>query len=368
MTLMRGRGDGMELDGWLREFMYPFEDKITPQDTYWASLVGIAEMLAGGVTSFSDMYMFCDEICLAVRRSGIKCNIARGLVSFDGGGLGGNGRHAESLRLIEDWNGECGGRIVTEVSVHAEYTSNERLVRELAAFARSNGLRVQTHLSETAEEHGKCVRERGLTPAEYFLETGLFDNPTAAAHCVHVTERDMDILSERGVAAVHNPTSNLKLGSGIAPVPRLLEKGVVVALGTDGAASNNNLNLFEEMHLAALIHRGANMDPTLVTAAEALKMATRGGAIAQGRFDAGVIETGMRADLAVIDFHRPHLTPSHSALENLVFSAQAGDVVMTVVDGEIVYRDGVFTKFDAAEAMDEAARAARRIAGELAGN
>jgi 5-methylthioadenosine/S-adenosylhomocysteine deaminase len=362
MTLLRGWGEGAPLDRWLSEYVYPFEDLMTPDDAYWASLTGIAEMLAGGVTSFSDMYSFCDSICQAVRISGIKCSISRGLVSFDGGGLDDGYRHGESLSLIRNWNGACGGRILAETSIHAEYTSNERFVRELAAFAKSNGLRVQIHLSETKKEHDECVKNRGRTPAEYFRDTGLFDNPVTAAHCVHVTESDMDILRERGVIAVHNPTSNLKLGGGIAPVVRMAEKGITVALGTDGASSNNNLNMFEEMHLAGLIHRGVAMDAALTPAPEILKMATLHGAAAQGRADTGRIAVGARADLAVIDLEKPHLTPSHDLLANAVFAAQSCDVVMTVVDGEIVYRDGKILTFDAGEAMKNTAAAARRIA------
>jgi 5-methylthioadenosine/S-adenosylhomocysteine deaminase len=218
---------------------------------------------------------------------------------------------------------------------------------------------------ETKKEQETCIRQRGMTPARYFEETGFFNLPVSVAHCTHVSEEDIQILKRHRVSAVHCPTSNLKLGSGVAPLKKLADAGVNVALGTDGAASNNNLNLFEEMHLAALIHRGVGQDPDILPPSEILSMATRGGAIAQGRLDTGLIKEGYRADLAVIDFGKAHLSPSHDYIANTVYAAQASDVELTVVDGNIVYRDGEFPGFDVAEAIEKSKAAAARIAGEL---
>jgi 5-methylthioadenosine/S-adenosylhomocysteine deaminase len=365
MTLLRGYGEGLPLQRWLNEKVFPFEDKLTAEDVYWGSLVGIAEMLASGVTSFSEMYSFCEDICEAVRISGIKTNISRGIVSFDGSGLFGSERHDESEHLIDSWNGMAHGRIITEVCIHAEYTSNERLVREQAMFAKACGVGIHLHLSETRSEHDECVAKRGITPAKYFEECGIFESRVTAAHCVHITDADMDILARNGVTVVHNPTSNLKLGSGIAPVPRMFAAGVNVALGTDGASSNNNLNMFEEMHLAALIHRGVAENPELMAAKEVIAMATTNGAKAQGRDDIGIIKVGNKADFAVISLNKSHSVPNHDLISSVVFAAQASDVEMTVVDGKVLYRNGEFITFDVEEAKQKAKKAAARIAAEL---
>jgi 5-methylthioadenosine/S-adenosylhomocysteine deaminase len=365
MTLLRGYGEGLPLQRWLSERVFPFEDKMTAEDTYYASLVGIAEMLSCGVTSFSDMYSFCDEICEAVKLSGIKANISRGIVEFGDGGLYGSQRHLESERLIDNWNGACGGRIIAEAAIHTEFTTNERVVREQAQYALSRGVGIHVHLSETKTEHDEGFARRGVTVARYFEDCGIFESRITAAHCTFITPGDMDILARHGVTAVHCPSSNLKLGSGIAPIPDMLSRGVNVALGTDGASSNNNLNMFEEMHLAGMIHRGAARNPELTPAAQIIKLATSGGAIAQGRLDTGAIKVGNRADFAVIDLDRPHLTPIHDLTSSVVFAAQGSDVVMTVVDGEVVYRDGEFPRFDVRDAMARASAAATRIAGEL---
>jgi 5-methylthioadenosine/S-adenosylhomocysteine deaminase len=365
MTLLRGYGEGLPLQRWLSERVFPFEDKMTPEDTYYGSLVGIAEMLSSGVTSFSDMYSCCDEICQAVKLTGIKANISRGIVEFGDGGLFGSQRQIESERLIDNWNGACGGRIIAEAAIHTEFTTNERVVREQAQYALSRGVGIHLHLSETKKEHDEGAARRGMTVARYFEECGVFASRVTAAHCTFITPDDMELLARHGVTAVHCPSSNLKLGSGIAPVPDMLARGVNVALGTDGASSNNNLNMFEEMHLAGMIHKGAARDPELTPAAQILKMATTGGASAQGRHDTGAIKVGNRADFAVINLDKPHLTPIHDLLSAIVFAAQGSDVEMTVVDGEVVYRNGEFPRFDVRDAMARASAAATRIAAEL---
>ena len=365
MTLLRGYGGGLPLARWLNEKVFPFEDKMTAEDTYWASLVGIGEMLASGVTSFTDMYSFCEEIAEAVTLSGIKINISQGVMEFGDGGLADNAQHQKALRLIENLNGAANGRIIAEACLHAEYTSTERVVRETAQFAKERGVGIHIHLSETRAEHVEGIARRGVTPARYFEDCGIFESRVTAAHCTHISEDDMEILARRGVVAVHNPTSNLKLGSGIAPIPAMLKKGVTVALGTDGASSNNNLNMFEEIHLASLIHCGAAEDAMALTPQDVLRAATLGGAKAQGRHDVGLIKAGYKADLTVINLDKPHLSPSHDTLAALTAAAQGTDVEMTIADGEILYLDGKFLKFDIAEAMAKANAAAARILTEL---
>jgi len=365
MTLLRGYGEGLPLDRWLNERVFPFEDKITPDDTYWGTLLGIAEMLRSGVTSFTEMYALCGSICEAVELSGIKINISQAVLEFSDGKLSDNSRFKASEELINTWNGAAQGRIVTEASIHAEYTSNPEIVSDYALWAKSRGVGMHLHLSETESEHIGCKERHSITPAAYFDKLGVFDMRTTAAHCVWVETADIATLAGHDVTATHCPSSNMKLGSGFAPIPAMLRAGVNVALGTDGASSNNNLNLFEEMHLAGLIHKGYNRDASLLPAAEVLKMATVNGARGQGRTDTGLIKEGYKADLVMLDIDKPHLTPRFDFLSNLVFSAQSSDIVMTVVDGRIVCKDGHVLTFDVSEAIEKAFKAAMRIADEL---
>ncbi|MDR0819304.1 MAG: amidohydrolase [Oscillospiraceae bacterium] len=349
MTLLRGWGEGLPLDRWLEEKVYPFEAKLTDDDVYRGSLIGIAEMLASGVTRFYEMYDHCGAICDAVELAGIRGNITRGLLSFDSSGLKGSQRLKESEEVFN----RKSELVTPEVALHSEYTSNETYVREVAEYAKSRGAKIQVHVSETLKEHNECVARRGVTPTEYLANCGLFDVPATAAHCVSVTDRDIDILKAHNVTVAHCPESNLKLNSGIAPVRKLLDAGVSVALGTDGASSNNNQNLFEEMHVAALLGQMNSENP--LSPAEILKTAVRGNSIT----------VGADADLAVINLQKPHLVPAHDLLANLVFSAQASDVEMTIVNGKIVYRDGSVTGFDINDAIEKASAAAARLAGEL---
>ncbi|MDR0937373.1 MAG: amidohydrolase [Oscillospiraceae bacterium] len=342
MTLLRGYGEGLPLDRWLNERVFPFEAKLTDDDVYWGSLVGIAEMLASGVTEFADMYDHCGAIVEAVKKAGIRVRISRAFLDFGGGSLKGSTREAEELELIAVKH----PLITPEAAIHAEYTSHEKYVREAAEFAKEHKLSVQLHLSETAKEHAECIERHGKTPARYFADCGFFDVPAFAAHCVHCTDDDLQIFREYGVTAVHNPTSNLKLKSGIFNTRKAYDMGVKLALGTDGAASNNNLNLFEEMHLAALLGG--------FTPEEVLSIALN-----------GKIAVGERADLVIVNYDKSHLQPNHNYLANLVFSAQASDISQTIVDGKIVYQNGKVENFDILEAIGKSAQAALRIARDL---
>ena len=220
---------------------------------------------------------------------------------------------------------------------------------------------MQIHLSETKKEHVECIEKYGKTPTEWFNDLGCFENPTLAAHCVWVEDSDMDILKDKGVTVVHNPTSNLKLGSGFAPVPKMIEKGINVALGTDGAASNNNLNFMEEIHLASIMHNGRLGDPTVMDPETVLKMATINGAVAQGREDTGSLEVGKKADVVAFDVNKPHLTPNLNPEALLVYSAQGSDVCMTMVDGNILYENGEFKTIDKERVYSEVKKSIARL-------
>ncbi|MDD4715560.1 MAG: amidohydrolase [Oscillospiraceae bacterium] len=346
MTLMRGYADGYDLQTWLNDYIFPAESRLDGRAVRAGTALGLAEMIASGITSFSDMYYFCDEIVEETVAAGLEANISRGMTNFtpefDPKTHSG---YLETRRLAEKWNGYQDGQIRIDASIHGEYTSGPALWRCMADYAMEQGLGMHVHLSETKAEQEECIARHQLTPAAVLDRYGVWNTRAIAAHCVFVTEEDIALLKERGVTAVHNPVSNLKLASGIAPVPRFLSAGLNVALGTDGVSSNNSHDLFEEIKLAAMLHKGVSHDPRAVTTLEALKMATVNGAAAQGR-KAGKIAQGFAANLILLDFDRPHLAPCHDVLSHLVFAARGSDVVMNMTAGKIIYENGTFQTID----------------------
>ena len=364
MSLLRGLGSDLPLNTWLFDTIFPVEDRLTDQDLKLGMELSMLEMLSSGTTSFTDMYMSPGYTARAVLDAGMKANLCRPLQSFDPEEDPMTCRRMEEmLALFDQWNGAGEGRIKTDFSIHAEYTCTERMVRAAAEEAYKRGAGMHIHLSETQAEQQKCVEKYGLTPAQWFDSLGAFDGRAYAAHGVFLTPEDRALLRDRGVVVVHCPESNLKLGSGVADVPAMLADGLTVALGTDGAASNNNLNMIEEMHLAALLHKGVHREPTLLSPRQVLAMATVNGARLQGRTDTGALCVGNKADVIAIDTDRPHLTPNTDPLSNLVYSAQGGDVCLTMVDGRILYENGEFTTLDRDRILVEARKAAKRLLG-----
>ena len=362
MTLLRGVGSDLPLQEWLFEKMMPIEDKFTARDIQVGNALALLEMISTGTTSYSDMYFHADTAVENAVAAGIKANLCRPNQCFNPEETyAQNTRAQESIQLFKDCNGMADGRVLIDFSIHAEYTNFPHIVEAYSADCKALGGRMHIHLSETKKEHDECVAKYGKTPARWFNDLGTFDSPTFAAHCVWVTEEDMALMKEKGVSPVHNPTSNMKLGSGFAPIPRMLELGLNVALGTDGAASNNNLNMMEEMHLAAVLHNGFTHDPTLMKPAQVLNMATRNGARLQGRGDTGALEVGKKADIIAIDLTRPHLFPNIDPLALMTYSAQGSDVVMTMVDGRILYENGEFLTLDADRILHAAKACVERL-------
>ncbi len=346
MNLLRGIGSDLPLSQWLH-LLWPIEDRMRDEDFLSGMEMAVLEMLAGGTTSFSDMYMRPVVTQKVIGESGIKADLTRVV-------MGGSDDtdyltfpcRKEAISFRDAFDGAYGDRLHVDWSVHAEYTIPERLARLWSEEIQSLGGRLHIHLAETKAETEECIRKYGKTPVEWFESLGFFNLPTYAAHSVWVTGNDMDIMKEKGVTPVHNPSSNLKLASGFAPVARMLEKGLNVALGTDGSASNNNLNMFEEMHLASIIHNGYTGDPTVLKPEEVIRMATVNGARSQGRSDTGTLEEGKKADIIAIDLDKPHLVPDYDTPSLIVYSAQASDVVMTMVDGRILYENGEYLTLD----------------------
>ena len=344
MNLLSGLGNDLPLMDWLH-MLWPIEDRMRDEDFTSGMEMAVLEMLAGGTTSFSDMYWRPMITQKVVGQSGIKADLTRVMMEGSGDYLS-YPKRVESLAFFKDFDGAYDDRLHADWCVHAEYTIDTDFAERWAEEIQGLGGRLHIHLSETKSEHEECIAKRGKTPARWFYDLGFFNVPTYAAHCVWVTDEDMALMLEKGVTVVHNPTSNLKLGSGFAPVPKMLEKGLRIALGTDGSASNNNVNMFEEMHLASVVHNGYHNDPTLMKPEAVIRMATVNGALAQGRPDTGSLEVGKKADIIALNLDAPHLVPDHDTLALVTYSAQASDVCMTMVDGRILYENGEYLSMD----------------------
>ncbi len=348
MTLFRGYGEDLPLQSWLNDRIFPAEDLLTSRSVYDGSMLAAAEMLANGVVSFSDMYFFCEDTVRAVDEIGMKANVSRCIVCFDPTSTReADTRMQEAEALYRQYHNLSGGRIKIDMSLHAEYTVLPNAARYVAEFAKAEGLSMQVHLSETEREHRECMeRNGGKTPAEYFADLGVFDVPTTAAHCVYVTEGDIAILRDRGVTVAHNPVSNLKLGSGVMPMQKLFRAGVNVTFGTDGAASNNRLDVLREMNLAAILQKGTDRVCDAMHASDFLPMATVNGARAQGRGDCGQLAVGCKADLTVLSMDTVNNIPCYDPCVSVLYSATGRDVYMTMADGRILYEGGNYTTID----------------------
>ncbi len=348
MTLMRGYGGGHDLQSWLNDFIFPAEDRWDDRSLAAAAGLGLAEMIASGVTCIADMYMRTGIIAQQILNAGISANLSVGAVYF-GDPADFSPASCEDCAnhrtLFQQWHGAGNGQILVDASIHAEYTSCAPVWEWVAAFAKEHNLGMHVHISETEKEHTQCLEKYGLSPVRLLDRCGVWDGRAIAAHCVYTTPEDWAVMARKGVSCVHNPYSNLKLGSGIAPVPAMRRAGVNVALGTDGVSSHNSTDLFADMKLAAVLHNGAARDPMAVTARQALEMATVNGARALGR-NSGRIAAGCTADLILVDFDAPNLIPCHDEAENLVFSAHGSNVCMNMARGKVIYRNGAFLTLD----------------------
>lgn len=373
MTLLRGYADDMTLMPWLTERIFPAEARLTGEDVYWGTLLACLEMLKAGVTTFADMYFFMDDTARACADAGIRASLSVGLVAIgEGGGVAPDApqKLQRAVDFARRWQGEAGGRLTTMLGPHAPYTCPPAFIKEVVAAARGgftdgSDIPLHIHLAETAGEVETCRAQHNRSPIQLMADLDLFDLPVLAAHCVHVDATDRAILRLMRGGVAHNPRSNMKLASGVAPVTAMLAEGVPVGLGTDGAASTNALGMFEELRFAALLQKVQTGDPTSLPAARALEMATAGGARALGLADqVGRIAPGTRADLVLVDLDTPRLTPLHDLASLLAYSAQDGDVHTVLVDGRVVVEAGRVLTVDEADVRRQAAQRARRIAGE----
>jgi len=361
MSLLRGLADDLVLQDWLQNHMWPAEAKFAGDDVYWGSALSAAEMIKSGTTTFVDMYDHMGRVAEVVESSGLRASLTRGVIGLCPEDVQ-KAKLADAIQFAKDWHGKADGRIRVMISPHAPYTCPPDYILKFVEAAHELDLPMHTHMSETLAEVEQNVRDYGVRPVEHLDRLGMFSRPTLVAHAVHLTDEEIALLAERKVAVSHNPISNLKLASGVARVPDLLKAGVTVSLGTDGAASNNNLDLFQEISTAALLHKGVSGDPTAVPAAEALRMGTLYGARSIGLEGVtGQLKIGMKADLIAVDIAQAHFVPRTDYVSHLVYSARGSDVAHVWVEGKQLLRNGKLTTLDEEKIMFEAERCFRRI-------
>lgn len=360
MSLLRGLSDDVALQVWLQQKIWPMEAKFSEREVYAGSALSILEMIKGGTTTFLDMYIYMDEVARLVEQTGIRAVLTRGVL-----GMCSEQEQLEKLAgavsFAKEWNHAADGRITTMLSPHSPYTCPPALIHKFVVAAHDLGASLHTHMSETKLEVQQCITDYGVTPAAHLQQLGFFSRPALVAHGVHVNSEEIQLLAEHKVSVAHNPGSNLKLASGIAPVVDLLKAGVNISLGTDSAASNNNLDMFEEMNLAALIHKGVSGDPTAIPAIEALRMGTEYGAKALGLSQVGGLGTGKKADFIALSLQQAHFVPQNDLLSHIVYSAGAQDVEHVWVNGVQLIRHKECLTMDEEKICFEAEAALKRI-------
>jgi 5-methylthioadenosine/S-adenosylhomocysteine deaminase len=363
MTCYRGMADDLPLMDWLNRYIFPAEAQSDEKQVYWSTLLACAEMIRSGTTLFFDMYLFEGRVAEAAKEAGIRALVGEVLYDFPSPHYGPIEKGLEyTAALIERWQGDPLIRVAVEP--HALYTCSPGLLLRCRDLAAKYGAPLGIHLSENQSEVEEVSRRYGARPTGHLERLGLLSPDLIACHCVWLTEAEMDLLAERGVRVAHNPESNMKLASGVAPIPDLLKRGVPVGLGTDGCASNNNLDLFREMDFAAKLHKVHRLDPTAMPAEAVLEMATLGSARVLGmEKEVGSLEPGKKADVIVVDLNRPHLQPVYNVVSQLVYSAAGADVRDVVIDGRIVMQNRRLLTLDEEQILAEARLWGKKIAG-----
>ena len=359
MSVFRGLADDVPLQTWLKDYIWPIEQRMTPQDVYWCTLLGIAEGIRCGTTAFIDMYFHNEEIARAVDESGVRMLITYGMIaaSLQDGGIS---ELAKTKSLIKRWHGQANGRIQVSVGPHAVYTCGENVIRAAVDMAHKYKTSIHIHVAETRSEVDDWTIKTGRTPVEHLHSLNAFSVPVLAAHCVHVNADDITLLADHPVTVAHCPKSNAKLGSGIAPVAKMKQAGVSVALGTDGAASNNRLDMLEELRAAWILQRACHEDPTLLTAQEVVSMAITPARVLFGLPSDGLSD-GAPADLVLLDTQHTHTTPDHDPAAMLAYATSASDVTDVYVDGKALLENGELRTIDEERVKSEVRRLLHRI-------
>lgn len=361
MTLLRSYADDKALMDWLNEDIWPIEDKMRAKDIRVGAELAAVEMIKSGTTTFVDMYgPNMEEVAQVAESSGLRGVLCRGIIGI----FNGDEKLATNVELFKNWHGKANGRIKVMFGPHAIYTCPPDFLKKIAETAGSLGAEIHMHMNETLDEIKNCVRDYGKYPFEIVAETGLLELGMLAAHCVHLTENEIEIMKNKNVRVAHNPGSNMKLASGIAPITTLLNNGVIVGLGTDGASSNNNLDMLEEIRLAALLHKVDTFDPLAIPALEALKMGTEYGAAAVGISNIGKLEAGYKADITLFDMSGAEWQPCYNPISLLVYSANSSSVDTVIVDGKILMQSRELKTLDEEKIIAEFNACANKLTGK----
>lgn len=333
MTLLRSYADDLALMDWLNNHIWPVEAKMTREEIYWGAALAAVEMIKSGTTSFADMYGPCmEEVAKLVLASGMRGVLSQGLIGlFDG-----DKRLASNVELYKEWNGGADGRVTIMFGPHAVYTCPPDYLKKIAATAGKLGAEIHMHMNETLDEINGCVKEHGKRPFEVVAETGLLELGMLAAHCVHLSDTEIDIMVDKNVRVAHNPGSNMKLSSGIAPVAKMIERGLTVGVGTDGASSNNNLDMLEEIRLATMLSKVSTMNPLSLPAFETIQLGTINSAKAIGLKDVGELREGFKADVVLWDMSGADWQPNYNPISLLAYAAQSSSADTVIVDGKIL--------------------------------
>lgn len=334
MVFLRSYADDLPLQDWLHKKVFPAEAKLNPDDIYELTKLAVLEYLTSGITGIFDMYINPDMVGEACQDMGMRCALVSGLNDF-------TSSVEQTAAEYEKWNSK-GGLVSYQLGFHAQYTTSEKILRELSRVSHEWKAPVYAHMNETIREVEECKRIHGAEPIAYLDSLGLFDYGGGGFHCVHVTDREVEILKSRGMYVVTNPASNLKLASGIAPINRYVQEKIPVAIGTDGAASNNCLDMFREMYLVTALAKLRENDAACMDAGGVLSMATVNGAASMGLSETDCLKEGKKADLILIDLQQPNMQPEHHVAKNLVYSGSKQNVILTMINGKILYQDGVF--------------------------
>ena len=362
MTLFRGLADDLSLDSWLNDHIWPMEANLNGDYCYIGALLGAVELIKSGTTTFSDMYFYMEDVARAVEEAGIRAVLSYGMIDF-GDAERRENEIKENLTLFENCNGMADGRIKVFFGPHSPYTASEELLVKVRELADEYGMGIHIHVSETQKEINDVSEEKGLRPFEYLDKIGLLGPDVVAAHSVWLSDEEIEIIKKNDVKVSHNPCSNMKLASGIAPVSKLIEKGVCVSIGTDGASSNNNLDLIEELKTASLLQKVSTLDPKVLTSDEAIAMGTINGARTLGLEDEiGSIEVGKKADIILIDTNCANMVPDSSSLSsNVIYSANGSNVDTTICNGKILMENKKLTVLNEQEIYDKARQAIKEL-------
>ena len=362
MTLFRGLADDLSLDTWLNDHIWPMEANLNGDYCYIGALLGAVELIKSGTTTFSDMYFYMEDVARAVEDSGIRAVLSYGMIDF-GDAERREAEIKENLDLFNSCNGMADGRIKVFFGPHSPYTASEELLIKTRQLADEYNMGIHIHVSETEKEINDSLDEKGLRPFEYLEKIGLLGPDVVAAHCVWLSDKEIDIIKKHDVKVSHNPCSNMKLASGISPVSKLIENDICVSIGTDGASSNNNLDLIEELKTASLLQKVSTLDPKVLSSDEAIEMATIKGAEALGLdSEIGSIEVGKKADIILIDTNAANMVPDSSSLSsNVIYSANGSNVDTTICNGKILMENKKLTVLDEQEIYEKAKKAIKEL-------